>query len=85
MLDGTERSPERSLLKAVTPRTHHQRMLQIVRAMTPQQKLDRVFKLNKRELRLLRHDLRQVFPHLDDTAFEKVYLQTRMQLHNWNS
>ena len=66
------------------PRPNHQRTLQILRAMTPQQKLEQVFKLNERTLKLFRIGLRRRFPDLDDAAFEKVYLQMRERCHNRN-
>jgi hypothetical protein len=67
---------------AEKPRANHQRTLQILRAMTPQQKLAQVFKLNERTLNLMRIGLRQRHPDLDEAAFEKLYLQMRMRCHN---
>ena len=66
------------------PRPNHQRTLQILRAMTPQEKLAQVFKLNERTLKLFRIGLRRRFPDLDDHEFEKVYLQMRAKCHNRN-
>ncbi|MDB5390484.1 MAG: hypothetical protein JWM11_6130 [Planctomycetaceae bacterium] len=66
------------------PRPNHQRTLQILRQMTPQQKLAQVFKLNERTLKLMRIGLRRRYPDLDDAAFEKVYLQMRARCHNRN-
>ena len=67
------------------PRPNHQLTLRILRAMTPEQKLDQVFKLNERGLELMRIGLRQRFPDLDDAAFEKVYLQWRAHCRNRTS
>lgn len=78
------RTPAETALPIRKPRPNHQRTLQILRAMTPQQKLARVFKLNERALELMRIGLRRRFPDLDDAAFEKVYLQTRERCHNRN-
>ena len=66
------------------PRPNHQQTLQILRAMTPQQKLDQVFKLNQRTLKLMRIGLRRRFPDLDDASFEKIYLEMRARCHNRN-
>jgi len=66
------------------PRPNHQRTLQILRSLTPQQKLAQVFKLNERTLQLMRIGLRRRFPDLDDAAFEKIYLQMRARCHNRN-
>ena len=66
------------------PRPNHQRTLRILRAMTPDQKLAQVFKLNERALRLFRIGLRRRFPDLDAPAFEQVYLEMRKRCHNRN-
>ncbi len=66
------------------PRPNHQRRLQILRFLTPQQKLAQVFQLNERALKLFRIGLRRRFPNLDDAAFEKLYLQMRQRCHNRN-
>ena len=66
------------------PRPNHQLTLRILKAMTPAQKLAQVFKLNERTLKLFRIGLRRRFPHLDDAAFEKLYLQMRARCHNRN-
>jgi hypothetical protein len=66
------------------PQPNHQRALQILRGMTPRQKLAQVFKLNERTLKLFRIGLRRRFPDLDDAAFEKLYLHMRQRCHNRN-
>jgi uncharacterized protein (DUF433 family) len=76
--DGSGPKPVRK------PRPNHQRTLRILRAMTPQQKLAQVFKLNERTLKLFRIGLRQRFPELDEAAFEKLYLRMRERCHNRN-
>ena len=66
------------------PRPNHQQTLQILRSMTPSQKLAEVFKLNERTIRLFRIGLRRRFPDLDDAAFEKLYLKMRARCHDRN-
>lgn len=66
------------------PRPNHQRTLRVLRAMTPQQKLEQVFKLNERTLKLFRVGLRRRFPDLSDEDFEKLYLKMRQRCHNRN-
>lgn len=66
------------------PRPNHQRTLSILRAMTPQQKLAQVFKLNERVLTLMRAGLKRRFPDLDEAALEKAYLKKRERCHNRN-
>jgi hypothetical protein len=65
-------------------RPNHQHTLQILRQMTPAEKLAQVFKLNERTLMLFRIGLRRRFPDLDDAEFEKVYLRMRARCHNRN-
>ena len=69
---------------AKKPRPNHQLTLQILRAMSPQEKLAQVFKLNERTLELMRIGLRRRFPDLDEAAFQQVYLQMRERCHNRN-
>ncbi len=73
-----------SPVPARKPRPNHQRTLQILRAMSPQEKLAQVFKLNERTLELMRIGLRRRFPDLDEAAFQQVYLQMRERCHNRN-
>ena len=46
-------SPAAAELPIRKPRPNHQLALRILRSMTPRQKLDQVFKLNERVLRLM--------------------------------
>ncbi len=66
------------------PRPNHQRTLRCLRAMTPSEKLDQVFKLNERTITLFRIGLRRRFPDLNEAEFEKLYLQMRARWHNRN-
>ena len=65
-------------------RPNHQRQLQILRAMTPEQKLEQVFKLNERTLELMRIGLRERHPDLDEAALHKLFLAWRARCHNRN-
>jgi hypothetical protein len=65
-------------------RPNHQRELQILRSMTPEQKLEQVFKLNERTLELMRVGLRERFPDLDVESLHKLYLAWRARCHNRN-
>lgn len=66
------------------PDPNHQRHLQVLRKLTPQQKLDQVFQLNERTLKLFRIGLRKRFPDLSEEEFETLYLQMRARCHNRN-
>lgn len=63
------------------PRSHHQRKLQILRSMTPSQKLARVFKLNERVLNQMRAELRQQYPDLSEAELHQRYLELRNRCH----
>ena len=66
------------------PDPNHQRRLQVLRTLTPQQKLDQVFQLNERTLKLFRIGLRKRFPDLSEEEFKTLYLQMRARCHNRN-
>jgi hypothetical protein len=66
------------------PRPNHQRRLRILRAMSPRERLEQLFRLNERALKLFRIGLRRRFPDLDDVEFHEVYLQMRARCHNRN-
>lgn len=81
-VDAAPRDQVFDLIEKTHP--NHERTLQILRTMTPAEKLAQVFKLNERTLKLFRIGLRQRFPDLDDASFEKLYLQMRARCHNRN-
>ncbi|MEX0792235.1 MAG: hypothetical protein WD045_03825 [Pirellulaceae bacterium] len=66
------------------PHPHHQRTLQILRQMTPEQKLAQVFKLNERVLNLMRAGLRHRYPDLTEAELHQRYLELRARCHNRN-
>ncbi len=66
------------------PDPNHLRRLRVLRTLTPQQKLDQVFQLNERTLKLFRIGLRKRFPDLSEEEFEALYLQMRARCHNRN-
>lgn len=71
---------QRMLLRE--PRPNHQVVLRAYRAMTPEQKLLEVFKLNDRGLALMRAGLRMRHPELDEAALERAYLRMRARCHS---
>lgn len=64
------------------PRPNHQQRLQIIRSMSPREKLQQVFVLNERTLKLIRIGLQRRFPDLDEAAIDRLYLQMRARCHN---
>lgn len=69
----------------IKPRPNHQRELEILRSLTPAQKLEQVFKLNERTLQLMRAGLRRRFPDLNDQQLHEVYLRWRERCRNQDS
>lgn len=63
---------------------YHQRKLQILRGMTPEQKLARVCKLNERVLNQMRAGLRKQYPDLSEAELHQRFLVLRVLSHNWN-
>lgn len=76
--ESTGREPYRK------PRPNHQVVLRALQAMTPEQKLRQVFKLNERTTKLFRIGLRRRFPHLSQEEFEELFLQMKRRWHNRN-
>jgi len=63
------------------PSSHHQRRLQILRGMTPDQKMARVFKLNERVLNQMRAELRHQYPDISVAELHQRYLEKRIRCH----
>lgn len=57
------------------PQPNRQRYLEVLRSMTPQQKLAKAFELTELARSLLRAGLRQQFPELSEEELHQVYLE----------
>jgi hypothetical protein len=66
------------------PRPNHQRYIEVLRAMTPQQRVAKVFELSAFAKELFRHGLRKRFPELSEEEFHKLYLARLEKCHNRN-
>ena len=66
------------------PRPNRQRYLEILRRMTPQQRLQIAFDLTEQTRELLRIGLRDRFPELSEEELQKLYLERLDQCHNRN-
>jgi hypothetical protein len=66
------------------PRPNHQRYLQVLRAMTPEQRLLKAFEMSAFTKALFREGLRKRFPDLSEEAFHKLYLERLALCHNRN-
>jgi hypothetical protein len=51
----------------------HKKYIEILRNMTPQQKIDKIFELNKLGDDLFRTGLKKRFPNLTKEEFNKLY------------
>jgi hypothetical protein len=66
------------------PRPNHRRYIQVLRQMTPEQRLAKAFELSETGKRLFRQGLRERFPLLDEDAFHRLYLARLEKCHNRN-
>jgi hypothetical protein len=66
------------------PRPNHQLYLQILRSMTPEQKLLKVFELSEFSKALFVAGLRQRFPNATEEEFRRLLLDRLEKCHNRN-
>ena len=60
------------------------RYVQTLRAMTPQQRLEKAFELSQMSRDLFRQGLRQQHPELPDDQLHQLYLERLQKCHNRN-
>lgn len=65
-------------------RPNHQHYLQVLRKMTPEQKLAKVFELSAFARNLFAHGLRERFPSATEEEFKKILLTRLAKCHNQN-
>jgi len=66
------------------PRPNRQLYLQVLRSMTPWQRLMKAFELSARTKALFIHGLRRRFPDLPPEEFHKLLLARLEKCHNRN-
>ena len=66
------------------PRPNHQLYIEVLRRMTPEQRLLKAFELSAFVKALFREGLRKRFPDLSEEAFHKLYLERLALCHNRN-
>lgn len=66
------------------PRPNHRLYLEVLRRMTPQQRLAKAFELSEMGMRLFREGLRKRHPDLDEESFHRLYLKRLAKCHNQN-
>jgi hypothetical protein len=66
------------------PRPNHKRYIEILRRMSPGERLKKAFELSDMTKQLFRQGLRKRFPDLTDEAFHRLYLERLEKCHNRN-
>jgi hypothetical protein len=66
------------------PRPNHRRYLEIIRRMTPEQRLLKAFELSAFTKQLFLDGLRQRFPQLSEGELKRKYLEQLARCHNQN-
>ena len=66
------------------PQHNRKRIIEILRAMTPEQRINKAFELSDMTKRLFRQGLREVNPTLSETEFHQLYLKKMARCHNQN-
>lgn len=66
------------------PRAQHQLYIQILRRMTPDQRLRKALELTELGRRLFADGLRHRYPNLREEEFRRLYLQHLAKCHNSN-
>lgn len=65
-------------------RPNHSRYVDVLRWMTPAERLAKSFELSELTKQLFRHGLRKRFPDLDEAAFHQLFLDRLAKCHNQN-
>ena len=66
------------------PQPNHERYLEVLRRMTPEQRMLKAFELTEMTRRLLRDGLRASFPDLTTEELHHKYLEQLRKCHNSN-
>lgn len=66
------------------PRPNHHIYIEILRKMSPEQKLIKTFELSQLGKQLFLQGLRQRYPELPETEIKKIYLERIAKCHNRN-
>ena len=67
------------------PRPNHQLYIEVLRRMTPEQRLRKAFELTQFAKALFKEGLRQSHPELSEKEFHELYLARLEKCHNRNS
>lgn len=68
----------------IKPRPNHRLYVEILRRMTPEQRLLKAFELTEFSRDLFKRGLRRRFPDLSEEEIHRLYLQRLEKCHNRN-
>jgi hypothetical protein len=68
----------------IKPRPNHQRYLEILRRMTPDERLQKSFELTDYSRQLLKDGLRQRHPNISEEELHRLFLKALDRCHNRN-
>ena len=68
----------------IKPHPNHRIYLEILRRMTPEQRLLKAFELTEFSRQLFRQGLRNLHPELSEEELQKLYLARLEKCHNQN-
>jgi hypothetical protein len=66
------------------PRPNHEAYLQVLRAMTPEQRVQKAFEMSAFTKALFKDGLRRRFPELSEEHLHQLYLERLAKCHNSN-
>ena len=66
----------------IKKRPNHKQYIEILRRMTPEQRLMKAFELSKFSKKLFIHGLRKRFPNLSEEEFHKLYMERLEKCYN---
>ncbi len=66
------------------PRPNHRKYIEVLRQMTPEQRLRKAFELSAFTKQLFTHGLRKRFSDLTEEEFKKLLLKRLEKCHNRN-
>ena len=66
----------------IKKRPNHKQYIEILRRMTPEQRLMKAFELSKFSKKLFIHGLRKRFPDLTEEEFHKLYMERLEKCYN---
>lgn len=75
---------DKNLAMNPKPRPYHHIYIEILRRMSPEQRLNKAIELSELSKDLFRQGLRQRFPDLSEEEFHKLFLKRLELCHNRN-